>query len=87
MQEQTPIQAREIRAIVNRLGVPSREETLADGTRRFTWRVGTRTIVRTKSTLLGSSHDPVDVVAVVDMGIVNRSRDPAGMFLVAARRS
>lgn len=41
---QTREQAEAVRAQIQRLGTPTREETLPDGTRKFEWKIGTRTI-------------------------------------------
>ena len=44
--EQTRIQSEAMRREISGWGVPIREETLADGSRRLEWRTGTRTTVR-----------------------------------------
>lgn len=45
--DQTSEQSASMRKEIARLGVPTREETLPDGTRRLTWRIGTRSITKT----------------------------------------
>jgi rubrerythrin len=44
--DQTREQSDAMRREIRRLGVPSREEIQADGSRKLTWRIGTRTITK-----------------------------------------